>query len=53
MRELDTKQVCTFPFIVYNKVCIVTIITSDVSGVTVLQNYDKYVYLNLLKISSY
>ena len=34
MRESNAKQVCTLAFIVY-KVCILTIITSDVSGATI------------------
>ena len=36
MTEWNTKQVVALAFIVYDKVCIVTIIACDVSGVTIL-----------------
>ena len=35
---MNTKQACMLAFIVYDKVHNVTIITSDVSGVTILIN---------------
>ena len=35
MTEFNTKQTCTLSFVVYNKVCIVTVINSDVSGVII------------------
>ena len=50
MRELNAKQVCTLAFIVYNKVGIVTIIASYVSGVTILININLWIqkaFLNL------
>ena len=50
MRELNAKQVCALPFIVYSKVCIVTIIAFDVSGVTIFINIKfliQQAFLNL------
>ena len=40
VRELNAKQACTLTFTVHDKLCIVTIITSDVSGVTILININ-------------
>ena len=44
VRELSAKWVCILPFITYNKGHIVTMITSNVSGVTILININLYVY---------
>ena len=40
VRELNTKQASMLAFIVYNKVCIVTIMASNVSGVTIVIDID-------------
>ena len=52
MRELNAKQECTLVFIVSNNAYIVTIIASDVSGVTILINIHiliQQAFLNLCK----
>ena len=36
VRELNAQQVCMLAFIVSNKVCIVTIIASDISSVILI-----------------
>ena len=36
MRELNAKQTCMFPFIVFDNVHIVTVITCDISCVILL-----------------
>ena len=53
MRELNTKQACMLAFIVSDKVCIVTIITSDVSAKFRLGEALSYIKLGgpLLKIT--
>ena len=50
VRELNAKQASMLAFIVYDKVCIVTRIASDVSGVTILININpliQWAFLNL------
>ena len=49
-RELNAKQVCTLAFIASDKVHIVTIITSDISGDIILIDINlltQWVFLNL------
>ena len=49
-QELNVKQVCAFAFIVSNKVQIVTIIASDLSGVIILIDIKSLIqgtFLNL------
>ena len=41
--ELNAKQACTLVFIVFDKVCIVTIIASDISSVIILININHLI----------
>ena len=43
MREVHTKQACMPAFIILNKVHIVTIISSDISSVTIHINIDLFI----------
>ena len=43
VRELNTKQTCVLAFIVYDKVHIVTIITSDVSDLTIRIDINLFI----------
>ena len=50
MRKLNAKQGCVLAFIVYDKVCIVTIIASDVSGVTIIININPLIQQTFLNL---
>ena len=50
MGELNVMQVCVVTFIVYGKVSIVTIITSDVSDVTILININLLIQRTFLNL---
>ena len=52
-RKLNGKQVCAHAFIAYNKICIVTIMTFDVSGVTILINIDLLIQVFNICIQDY
>ena len=47
MRKLNTKKACVLVFMVYDKVHIVTVIASDVSGVTILIDIVIQTFLDL------
>ena len=47
MRELNTKQVCVLAFIVSDKVYIITIITSDISGIIIVININLFDTMNI------
>ena len=51
VRELIAEQACVLAFTVYDKVHIVTIITSDVSGVTMgIPNLYTRLWLTLIEL---
>ena len=50
MTELKAKHACALSFKVYDKVCIVTIIASDESGVTILIGINLLIQQAFLKL---